>query len=325
MKWTDILKNNFRTWEPLADFLQLNENQKSLILKKSNFILNLPLRLAQKIEKSTLDDPILKQFLPILEEEKPYPNFSPSPTQENRFLLSQQLLQKYSGRALLISTQACAMHCRYCFRRHFDYKQGDFSFKKEIEILKENPTLSEVILSGGDPLSLQNKYLKKLIRSLSEISHLKLIRWHTRFPIGIPERIDSEFLNILEESPLQQVFVIHCNHFKELDTENVEALKKIQKLGIPVLNQAVLLKGVNNSIPTLKRLCLTLASNGILSYYLHYLDKVEGAGHFQVSKKEAQDLIEALRCELPGYALPNLVEEQAGASSKTNISFQQNT
>ena len=228
MKWTDILKNNFRKWEPLADFLQLNESQKSLILKKSNFILNLPLRLAQKIEKSTLDDPILKQFLPILEEEKPIQIFhllllkkTDSFFHNNYF--KNTLAGPYSSPHKPVPCTAGTVLDAILITN-----KETSVLKKKSKSSKKNPTLSEVILSGGDPLSLQNKYLKKLLRALSEISHLKLIRWHTRFPIGIPERIDSEFLNILEESPLQQVFVIHCNHFKELDTENVEALKKFK-------------------------------------------------------------------------------------------------
>jgi EF-P beta-lysylation protein EpmB len=319
MRWQHILKNNFREWDKLACFLELSKEQQERILPTSSFPLNLPLRLAQKIQKKTLDDPILKQFIPLKKEEQFNPNCSSEPTKDFLFRPCEKLLHKYQGRSLLITTQVCAMHCRYCFRRNFSYQQTDSLFTSELLYLNNHPEIHEVILSGGDPLSLPNSKLSHLINELEKIDHLKFIRWHTRFPIGIPERIDHSFVNLLTQSSKQHFFVIHCNHPKEMDHSIYLSLKKLQQQGIPILNQSVLLKGVNNSLATLKTLCLELASHGIINYYLHFLDRVEGAGHFIVPRKEALSLYQQLIKEIPGYTLPRFVEEIPGKESKTPV------
>jgi KamA family protein len=211
------------------------------------------------------------------------------------------------------------MNCRFCFRQNYDYETQDKTFAQEIELIRQDPSLSEIILSGGDPLSLSNETLTNLIRQLDQIPHLERLRFHTRFPIGIPERIDKEFLALLEQIRLQVFFIIHSNHPSELDAQVLSALKKIQKLGIPVLNQAVLLHGVNDNIPTLKALCEKLAGNGILPYYLHQLDRVQGAAHFEVSEEKGRALIAELTELMSGYAVPKYVKEEAGEPSKTSL------
>jgi len=314
--WRQIQKQNFTDWKKLSAFLQLDAAH---ILQRPGFPLNLPLRLAQKIKKNTLNDPILRQFLPTKDELRTVPGFNSDPVGDIPSRKEKKLLHKYKGRALLVCTSACAMNCRFCFRRNFPYETEEKSFDAELQVIERDPSISEIILSGGDPLSLSDQTLRVLISSLSAIPHLKKLRFHTRFPVGIPERIDAGFLDILQSTRLQVVFIIHCNHPDELDKEVLAALKKIQFLGIPILNQTVLLKGVNDSVPILKALMEKLTDNGVIPYYLHQLDKVQGAAHFEVSEEKGLFLLQQLSCELPGYAVPRYVKEVSGESSKTAL------
>lgn len=317
--WREIQRQSFTSAEKLADFLELSQKHRKKILNRPRFPLLLPKRLAEKIEKNNPSDPILRQFIPTEEEIKKREGFCLDPVQDEQFRLTKRLLKKYSGRALLVCTQACAMHCRYCFRQHFQYDDQPIDFSEELECIANDSTIQEIILSGGDPLSLSDEHLKKLMLDLSSIPHIRRIRFHSRFPIGIPERIDDSFLSILEETPMQIWFVIHCNHPKELDEEVLRRLKKIQKLGIPVLNQAVLLKGVNDDANTLQLLCEILIDHGISPYYLHQLDRVAGAGHFEVDTGEGKKLIKAIQTTLPGYAMQQYVQEIPGEKSKISL------
>jgi EF-P beta-lysylation protein EpmB len=317
--WRLLQKENFTKIEELLDFLEIEPALRASILKKPSFALNLPRRLAAKIAKNSLEDPILRQFVPLEEEQRNPTGFVADPVSDTLFRKGKKLLVKYEGRALLLVSSACAMHCRYCFRQNFDYELETKEFEEEIALLKENSSLSEIILSGGDPLSLSNTALQSLIEALDTIPHLKRLRFHTRFPIGIPERIDEEFLGILDSTRLQTVFIIHCNHPRELDEEVLTALRKIQRLGIPVLNQGVLLKGVNDDLETLHQLFETLANHGILPYYLHQLDRVQGSAHFEVSEEQGADLMRALTARLSGYAVPKYVREVGGQPSKTTL------
>jgi len=317
--WRQMQRKTFTDWKKLAAFLELTEELYPKIAEISHFPLNLPYRLATKIQKGSLEDPILKQFLPTPEENVITEGFVLDPVGDTLARKGDKLLHKYEGRALLITTSACAMHCRYCFRRNFPYENQDKSFVEEIAILESDTSLKEIILSGGDPLSLSNELLRSLLTRLSNIEHITKIRFHSRFPIGIPERIDDEFLSILASLSKQIVFIIHTNHARELDEEVIRSLKKIQSLGIPVLNQSVLLKGVNDSYETLKELLEKLTDNGIIPYYLHQLDKAQGTAHFQTSEDQGKKLIKELTKTLPGYAIPRYVKEVAGALSKTPI------
>ena len=234
--WRQVLRKNFTDWKKLASFLDLSEEQHQKILKYPQFGLNLPWRLAQKVTKRTLDDPILKQFLPIVEETIFTSCFVKDPVQDVEYLKETKLLHKYPGRALLICTSACAMHCRYCFRQNFPYDTQTSGFLKELDLIREDSTLHEIILSGGDPLSLDDDALKVLLDALEAIPHVKRIRFHTRFPLGIPERLDDAFLAILKNRRVQIWFVLHINHVRELDPEVMAKIKNVQCLGIPVLN-----------------------------------------------------------------------------------------
>lgn len=298
MTWQQILRQNVTSQEEDA------------------FPIHIPRRLADKIDPNDPDDPLARQFVP--RKTSSHPLFVTDPVGDEAARCGPKSLHKYAQRVLLVTTSACAMHCRYCFRQNFAYAH-EKGFEEELKYIAEDESLREVILSGGDPLSLSDRVLGELIERLGEIPHLKRLRFHTRFPIGIPERITDNFLNILEKSRLQVWFVIHCNHPRELDDDVISALKKIQKLGIPVLNQAVLLRGVNDTIEVLQELAETLVDSGIHFYYLHQLDRVKGAEDFEVTVDEGKALINELRRRVSGYAVPTYVQEIAGEPSKTPL------
>jgi EF-P beta-lysylation protein EpmB len=316
--WRKIQRNNFTKLELLLDFLELSQESRKEILNKPNFPLNLPLRLAQKIEKNNLDDPLFRQFVPLKKEIEETVGFTKEPLEDQRFKKTDKLLQKYHGRALLISTGACAMHCRYCFRQNFPYESTRLGFDEEIAHIEKDTTLTEIILSGGDPLSLSDEVLGSLLKKLDTIPHIKRIRFHTRFPIGIPERIDNSFLETLDLKK-QIIFVVHINHPKELDEDIKEALKKIQRKAIPVLNQSVLLKGVNDDEETLLQLSEELISIGVIPYYLHALDPVQGAFHFALPENRGFELIDYVERNLSGFGVPRFVREEPGKLSKTRL------
>ncbi len=277
------------------------------------------MRLAQKVTKKTLNDPILKQFIPHVDETIPSDSFCPDPVNDRAFRVYPKLLSKYRGRSLLLTTQACAMHCRYCFRKNFPYENSDEQFVRELQAIASDSSIQEIVLSGGDPLALSNDSLRELFQRLALIKHVQRIRFHTRFPIGIPERIDEDLLLLLKKQPQQIIFVIHVNHPRELDEDILKALRTIQQCAIPILSQSVLLKGINDHESTLLTLCNSLINAGIMPYYLHLLDRVEGSTHFEVSPERGRQLIQFLQSHLSGYGVPRLVQEIAGMPSKTYI------
>lgn len=319
MKWRTLQKQNFTRLDALLDYLEIDPIGRAQIWHKPRFPLNLPRRIADKIKKNSIQDPLFRQFVPLVKEQEHSSHFLPDPVNDLVFRKEGKLLVKYEGRALLVCTKACAMNCRFCFRQNFDYETEIKGFEQELELIRNDPSLKEIILSGGDPLSLSNASLKQLFRDLEQIPHIKRIRFHSRFPIGIPERIDSEFLSILETSPLQIFFVLHVNHPQELDEEIFEAVQKIQRLGIPVLTQTVLLKGVNDGEETLQELMETLVDRGLIPYYLHQLDRVKGAEHFETTQEKGRSLIRTLQSKLSGYAVPRYVQEIPGEANKTSL------
>jgi EF-P beta-lysylation protein EpmB len=222
----------------------------------------------------------------------------------------------------LITTGTCAVHCRYCFRRHYPY--GDEPRRLDdwtpaIDTLAADSTIHEAILSGGDPLVLSDSRLRTLIEALAAIPHLKRLRIHTRLPIVLPDRVTDSLLEVLRESRLQPVMVVHANHAQEVVDDCAAALRRLVSAGIPTLNQAVLLKGVNDSIEDLSELCESLGNLGVIPYYLHQFDRVQNAGHFEVPVERGLELVEELRRRLPGYLVPRYVREEAGAESKTPL------
>lgn len=319
LTWRKIFQQNFRDFGSLADFLQLTPSQRLEVLTDPNFPFNVPLRLAQKMEKGSLADPLVRQFIPLKSEVISTGGFIADPIGDCASKKSPKLLHKYKGRALLVCTGACAMHCRYCFRQHFDYEQEDKTFEEEINLIKLDSSIQEVILSGRDPLSLSDRILESLLEKLSAIPHIQRIRFHTRFIIGIPERVDEAFLSLLKAIPKQIIFVTHINHPREMDADVLQSIKNLKEIGIVLLNQSVLLKGVNDTFETLLELSEQLVNCGIMPYYLHQLDKVAGSAHFEVSEEIGKKLIQELNKSLPGYAVPKYVREVAGEPSKIPI------
>jgi len=317
--WQSIQLDNFTSRDKLIEFLNLDDEKKQRILKTPDFKLNLPYRLAEKIKKNSLEDPIFKQFVPIDEENIVDATFSKDPVQDKDFQKEKRLLHKYKNRALLLTTSFCTMHCRFCFRKFFPYEKAYKPFEEELQYIQNHKELDEIILSGGDPLSLADPLLEKLLYNLDRIEHIKRIRFHTRFPIGIPERITEEFLTILENLSAQVYFTLHANHPNELDQDIFKALKKIHKTGAVLLSQTVLTKDINDDLNTLKTLFTLLSDNGILPYYLHQLDPVQGAKHFFVEEEKGKTLLQDLRKELSGYSLPNYVKEIPHEKNKTLI------
>ncbi len=315
--WKVILRENIRDFKTLFTFLELSETQVNQLDLDPHFPLNIPLRLAKKIPKGCIEGPIFKQFIPSIEEKTSPAHFNLDPVGDLNAQKTPCLLKKYASRVLLLPTQVCAMHCRYCFRQHFDYqKSPQHALIEELKFIEKDESISEVILSGGDPLSLSDRSLEDLIRRLNSIAHLKRLRFHSRFPIGIPERIDENFLHVLSLSRLQIYFVIHSNHAIELDDDVITALNKMK---VPLLNQSVLLKGVNDTPSSLTALCQRCIDHGILPYYLHQLDQVQGAAHFEVPVEQGISLIHKLEESLSGYGVPRYVHEREGDAHKFRI------
>lgn len=313
-----MLHSNFLSIQKLLDFLAIPEEKRALVCQNPRFALNVPLRIAEKMEKGNLEDPLFLQFVPLQSEQLASPSFCKDPVLDKQFCKSSKMIQKYAKRVLLVTTGACAMNCRYCFRQNFPYEKKH-GFETELASIAQDDSLIEVILSGGDPLSLPHATLERLLFSLDSIAHLKIIRFHTRFPIGIPERINQELLSVFARIKKQIVFVLHTNHPKELDALIFERLKEIQKLGIPVLTQTVLLKGVNDNTCTLEELFSLITSHGILPYQLHALDKVEGSSHFEVPIEKGKLIMQELIDRLPGYAIPQFVADIPGKKAKTRL------
>ncbi len=284
------------------------------------FPMRVPEAFIRRMRPNDLSDPLLQQVLPLGQESITEPGFLKDPVGDLDACAGTGLLQKYHGRALLISTQACAVHCRYCFRRHFPYQDNGAQrddWSESLDYLVKHQEITEIILSGGDPLSLSDQRLKTLIQRLDEIPHLLRLRIHTRQPVVIPDRITPGLAEILENTRLTTVMVLHINHPNEIDSHLRESLAPLTRAGIMLLNQAVLLRGINDELNTQVALSDALVTAGIMPYYLHLLDRVEGAGHFEVREAEAAELYVAMREQLPGYLVPRMVREEAGKAFKT--------
>ncbi|MDA7980569.1 MAG: EF-P beta-lysylation protein EpmB [Pirellulales bacterium] len=269
-----------------------------------------------------VDDPLLRQVLPRRQEKDPTPGFIQDPLAESTVQLRSGLLQKYHGRALLIVTGACAVHCRYCFRRHYPYAESPKTitdWEPALQRLASDASIHEVILSGGDPLTVVDGRLAQLATQLAAIPHLERLRIHSRLPIVLPSRVCKEFLTWFCSNRLKPVMVIHANHSHELTGEVAVALESLSQRGVMLLNQAVLLAGVNDTFDTQRELCERLVMLGVTPYYLHLLDPVAGSAHFDVSEAKGKAIIDELRTMLPGYAVPRLVREEPQSPSKTVI------
>ena len=284
------------------------------------FPLRVPRGYVARMRRGDPRDPLLLQVLPGAAELVSTPDFNTDPVGDIASSTAPGLLHKYAGRALVVTTGACAVHCRYCFRRHFPYAEQSAlrqGWEPVIARLQADPSIHEVILSGGDPLSLSDRRLTQLTDELHAVRHVRRLRIHTRYPVVLPERVDAGLLKWLARVPLQKVVVIHANHANEIDAQVQRACTDLASVGATLLNQSVLLAGVNDSVATLAQLSESLFATRVLPYYLHLLDKVQGAAHFDVDERRAFQLHRELTATLPGYLVPRLVREIAGAPAKT--------
>jgi EF-P beta-lysylation protein EpmB len=288
----------------------------------ADFALRVPRSYVAKMRRGDPLDPLLLQVLPMATELDRVSGYSSDPVGDMHSRAGSGVLQKYAGRALLIATGACAVHCRYCFRRHFPYQDELASadgWHAALATIRADAAIEEIILSGGDPLSLSDRRLQQLTDALEAIPHVRRLRIHTRYPLVLPERIDTELVRWLSRVRLQKVVVIHANHAREIDASVRDACRALVQAGATVLNQSVLLAGVNDDAQKLRALSEALFGAGVLPYYLHLLDRVDGAAHFDVPAEVALQLHAELTATLPGYLVPRLVREVPGAPAKTAV------
>lgn len=321
--WKSVMRQAVRSAEELFSELDLDPaDLPSAVRAAGDFPVVVPRPYLNRIERGNPQDPLLLQVLPAAEELLPAPGFVADPLEESRFSPAPGMLQKYSGRALLVLTGTCAVHCRYCFRRSFPYDERPRNWsdwEPALQRIEEESTLREVLLSGGDPLSLVDETLERFFARLDAIEHLERIRLHTRLPIVVPQRVTERLLSLLRSMRARPIVVVHANHPRELDDETLEALSRLRKTGAIVLNQSVLLRGVNDDADVLAALSERLLQAGALPYYLHQMDRVAGAAHFEVSIERGKELHRELLARLPGYAVPRYVRETPGEASKLPI------
>jgi len=321
--WQISLANCIRDPAILLNQLGLTDKLTAIdadIVKK--FPLRVPQNYINKMRYGDANDPLLRQVFPLIDEGLTVDNFVTDPVGDSFAVTAPGILQKYHGRALLVTTGACAIHCRYCFRRHFPYGDSNplaSQWLQTLSTLQDDSTINEVILSGGDPLVLTDSKLASMVSDLENIPHLKRLRIHTRLPIVLPERIHPHLLKWIESTCLHVIMVVHANHANEIDDEVAAALDSLRLAGSQLLNQSVLLKGINDDAESLIDLSERLSEVNVMPYYLHLLDPVAGASHFDVPDQIGIELIDDIRKKLPGYLVPRLVREQQGEASKTLI------
>ena len=320
-EWKKQLAEAISSPAELLKQLELEHLHDGIVDLEPDFRLLVPQAYIQKIEKGDANDPLLLQILPTLSENVQTGDIDPVGDLES--MPSSGLLHKYYGRALIISTAACAIHCRYCFRRHFPYSDAralSSQWPATLAYLRAHTEIQEVILSGGDPLVLDDEKLKTLCNDLEKIKHIKWLRIHTRLPVVLPSRITPSLLEWMQASRFRITMVIHANHANEITAAEIAALNKLQSAKITLLNQSVLLRNINDNSTTLIDLSHRLHDAGVIPYYLHLLDQVQGGLHFDVNREKAIQIIDNMRLKLPGYLIPKLVLEEKGSSSKTAIS-----
>ena len=317
--WRQLWRDSITDGRELLGLLQLSHLADRLPAEDAGFALRVPRGFVTRMRPGDARDPLLLQVLPQLAELEHAAGFTMDAVGDLAAREAQGVLHKYQGRALLIASGSCAVNCRYCFRRHFPY--GDEmaaagQWQQALEHVRQDRSINELILSGGDPLALATSKLEELSRGLAGVPHITRLRIHTRLPVVLPERIDTAFTEWLRALPLQKVVVLHVNHANEFDTSVDAACASLRETGATLLNQSVLLRGINDDADTLIALSERMFDAGVLPYYLHQLDRVQGTAHFEVTDDRAQSLIEDMRGRLPGYLVPKLVREVGGDPSK---------
>lgn len=320
--WRQSLREAVTDARELLRFLDLASWIDRLPPNHAGFPLRVPRGFAARMRKGDPRDPLLLQVLPQLAECEEAPGYASDAVGDLSARAARGVLRKYDGRALLIATGSCAVNCRYCFRRHFPYSEeiaAANGWREALAHLRADASIREAILSGGDPLVLSTSKLAELDTALADIPHVRTLRIHTRVPVVLPERIDETFCAWLAALPLRRVIVLHANHANELDDNVRAACAHLRQAGAVLFNQSVLLRGINDDASVLACLSEKLFDCGVLPYYLHQLDRVQGAAHFEVSDAQALSLIDAMRARLPGYLVPRLVREIPGAPCKSPL------
>ncbi len=322
--WQRDLSQAIRSSLELLARLNLTPNTESigrtLSEIESDFPVLVPESYLRRIRPNDPLDPLLLQVLASSQELTQVSGFQADAVHDLAARRAPGVLQKYQGRALLMAAGACAIHCRYCFRREYPYgaepKRVD-DWKPALELLREDSSIHEVILSGGDPLMLNDDRLGWLCEQLDQIPHLDRLRIHSRMPIVLPSRVTPALISLLQSLRMQPMMIVHANHANEIVDDCLAALRLLVRSGIPTMNQAVLLRGINDNTAALSSLSTVLVNNGVMPYYLHQLDRVSGTSHFEVSEETGRQLIRELGARLPGYAVPRYVREIPGAPGKT--------
>lgn len=322
--WRRLWREAVTEPSELLQLLGLEALAERLPANSAGFPLRVPRGFVARMRHGDPADPLLRQVLPLDLETLAVEGFGLDAVGDAAARSGRGVLQKYQGRALLVATGSCAVHCRYCFRRHYPYGEDSAAanaWQAALQAIEADPSVDEVILSGGDPLSLSTAKLRELGERLLALPQVRRLRIHSRLPVVLPERVDAELLDWLAALPLQKVLVIHANHANEFDATVTGALAALRASGCTVLNQAVLLRGINDTLEAQVALAEASFAAGALPYYLHQLDRVSGAAHFEVPDAQALALESALRTHLPGYLVPRLVREVAGAASKLPLSL----
>ena len=320
--WRALWRNAVTDGRELLELVGLSHLADRLPADDAGFQLRVPRGFVARMRRGDPDDPLLLQVLPQLAELDDVPGYTIDAVGDMDVIEAKGVLHKYERRALLIASGSCALNCRYCFRRHFPYAEemaASGHWREALDYLRRDTSINELILSGGDPLSLTTKKLAELTDQLPNLPHVTRVRIHSRLPIVLPERIDDEFIDWLAQLPLQKVVVIHANHANEFDASVDDACARLRAAGATLLNQSVLLRGVNDSAAAIAGLSERMFAAGVLPYYLHQLDKVKGTAHFEVPDARALAIMEEVRGRLSGYLVPRLVREISGEASKTPI------
>ena len=326
-EWKKLFSGAFSSPTQLLRHLNLNpETLPYSVLLEHPFTQRVPLPFVDRMKSGDPHDPLLLQVLPLAEENIEVEGYSSDPLDEQDTALP-GLLHKYQSRVLVMLATACAVNCRYCFRREFPYADNQLSksgWQDIVDYLQNHPEINEVILSGGDPLAVKDSYLAEFIAEIENVKHIKRLRIHSRLPVVIPQRVTQQLVDILGSSRLQCVFVTHINHPNEIDPLVAKAMSRLHQAGISLLNQAVFLRNINDDSDTLAELSETLFDINILPYYLHLLDKVNGAHHFDTDEADAVRIMHQLQAKLAGFLVPKLVREEASKAHKSWIDLSNN-
>lgn len=325
INWQQQYKESITSIDDLCKQLDLQIDQLPFSASAhEQFRLRAPKSYISRMQKSNPYDPLLLQILPHAFEENTVIGYSTDPVADLQSTKSHGLIKKYNGRVLLLATSRCAIHCRYCFRRHFPYNLHNprkDAWRRAMSEIAQDTNIKEVILSGGDPLVLPEEELSKIIDPLEAIKHVERLRIHTRLPVVIPDRINDEFIQLVNTTKLKTIIVLHINHPQEIDYLLQNKLLELSSAKCTLLNQSVLLRDINDKADVLIKLSEELFKVNVLPYYLHLLDKVQGAAHFDICETDAQNIMAEVTSKLPGYLVPKLVKEEAGFPSKTLVTF----